>query len=149
MAEGKSSLFKKLQSEVTCPLCLDIFTDPKKLPCDHVYCRACLHGLALRSITGTISCPECRKDIPIPSNGVADFEALPQVNRLLDRYHENLKSTQSADPEADTAQPATCKVHSSQPLALYCETCKKLVCRDCALTICARRNHKHEFRISL
>ena len=65
MAEGHSIL-KRLQSEVTCPLCLDIFTEPKKLPCDHVYCRACLHGLALRNIDGTISCPECRMSVTIP-----------------------------------------------------------------------------------
>ena len=43
MAAGALSV-KDLQSEVTCPLCLDIFADPKRLPCDHVYCRGCLHG---------------------------------------------------------------------------------------------------------
>ncbi len=142
MAEDTSRLFQRLQSEVTCPLCLDIFTDPRKLPCDHVYCRVCLHGLALMSITGTISCPECRMDIPLPANGVRDFPTLHQVNRLLDVYQNSLEYV---EPEAATPQPATCEVHSSQPLALYCETCEKLVCRDCALTSCAKQNHEHGF----
>ena len=134
----KNGLLKKLQSEVTCPLCLQIFTDPKKLPCDHVYCRACLRGLALRSIDGTISCPECRRDIPIPGNGVADFPTPHQVNRLLEMYQDSLKS---AETKA-TPQPATCEVHSSQPLTLYCETCEKLVCTNCA---CVKENHNHGF----
>ncbi len=157
MAEGKTVIFKRLQSEVTCPLCLDIFTEPKKLPCDHVYCRVCLRGLALRSITGTIDCPECRRDIPIPANGVADFPTLHQVNRLLEMYQDSLNSDEieaidtpqqqkpAETEETSTPQPATCEVHSSQPLALYCETCEKLVCRDCALTSCAKKNHEHGF----
>ena len=143
MAEGGlGGLFKRLQSEVTCPLCLEIFTNPKKLPCDHVYCRACLHGLALRSITGTISCPECRMDIHIPGNGVADFPTPHQVNRLLEMYKESL---QSIETDTSKPKPATCEIHSSQPLALYCETCGKLVCSYCALTHCVKKNHQHGF----
>ena len=68
-----SGMVKRLESEVTCPLCLDIFTEPKRLPCDHVYCRECLHGLALRSTTGSISCPECRTDVLVPNFDVAVF----------------------------------------------------------------------------
>lgn len=74
---------KGLLSEVTCPLCLDIFIDPKRLPCEHVYCRECLRGLTLRSFTGRISCPECRRDIPIPRNDVTNFSTPHQVNRLI------------------------------------------------------------------
>ena len=55
----------ELESEVTCPLCHDIFTEPKRLPCDHVYCRQCLRGLVFRSTTSSISCPECRTDTPL------------------------------------------------------------------------------------
>ncbi len=145
MAEGNSVLFEQLQSEVTCPLCLEIFTDPKKLPCDHVYCTACLHGLALRSIAGLISCPECRRSIPIPSNGVTDFSTPCQVNRLIEMYQGTLKCTErKATIQQPSLQPP-CELHSSQTLALYCETCGKLVCRDCALTSCAKKNHEHGF----
>ena len=142
-AKPKSGVMKRLESEVTCPLCLDIFTEPKRLPCDHVYCRQCLRGLALRSITGSISCPECRTDTPVPPNfDVTQFVTPHQVNRLVEMYQQNLKvaETETAEP-----QPATCKEHKSQPLALYCETCESLVCRDCVISSCSKKGHEHGF----
>ena len=52
MAEGHAQ--QVLEKEVTCPLCLDILQEPKKLPCDHVYCKACLQRLANRSFNAAI-----------------------------------------------------------------------------------------------
>ena len=142
MARMESTIRRSLQSEVTCPLCLGIFTDPKRLPCEHVYCKQCLRGLALRSITGkNISCPECRRDILIPNNDVANFPTPHQVNRLIEMH------LKSAKTEAVTPQPAaaTCKLHNSQSLDLYCETCRSLVCGHCIAKTCAKKNHKYGF----
>ena len=148
MATGGSEMVKGLKDEVTCPLCLDIFTDPKRLPCEHVYCKECLRGLALRSRTGTdITCPECRRDTPVPNNGVAAFSTPHQVNRLIEMYQKSVKTESAKTDEADgasTAQPS-CKVHHSQPLALYCETCQSLTCRDCVLKTCAKKNHSYDY----
>ena len=138
----QSAALNELESEVTCPLCHGIFTEPRKLSCDHVYCRQCLHGLALRSITGSISCPECRTDTPVPPNfDVTQFATPHQVNRLVEMYQRSLKR---AKTEAET-QPATCNEHKSQPLALYCETCESLVCRDCVIDSCSKKSHEFEY----
>ena len=142
MANRASGVLKRLESEVTCPLCLDIFTEPKRLPCDHVYCRECLRGLALRSTTGSISCPECRTDVPVPNFDVTVFTTPHQINRLIEMYHNQLSLAETATA---TPQLATCGVHTSQPLALYCETCETLVCRDCVILTCAKKNHVHGF----
>ena len=139
MAEGQSRVLRTLESEVTCPLCLDIFTDPKRLPCDHVYCKQCVRGLALRSTTGSISCPECRRDIPIPNNDVANFPTPHQVNRLIEMHLKSVK-TETSQPAA-----ATCKLHNSQSLDLYCETCKSLVCGHCIAKTCAKEHHEFGF----
>ena len=56
-------------------------------------------------------------------------------------YKRSLKRTKT---EAET-QPATCNEHKSQPLALYCETCESLVCRDCVIDSCSKKSHEFEY----
>ncbi len=144
--DDRAGVMRGLRGEITCALCLEIYTDPKKLPCDHVYCSGCLHNLAIRSINGRISCPECRRDSRVPDN-VSNFAVPHRVNRLIAMYHEN-QLDDDGDHQASASsepKPATCQIHNAQPLALYCTTCEKLVCRDCALLFCARMNHKHGF----
>ena len=76
MAEGQVKQI--LEKEVTCPLCLDLFKDPKKLPCDHVYCKGCLRSLALHSLNASISYPECRTiDIIDYVNGIGNRSREP------------------------------------------------------------------------
>ena len=136
-----NTIRRGVKSEVTCPLCQDIFTDPKRLPCDHVYCKECLRGLALQTVTGSISCPdrECRRDIPIPNNDVANFPTPQQVIRLIEMHMKSAKTATSQQAAA------TCGVHNSQALDLYCETCKSLVCRDCVIKTCTKKNHEYGF----
>ena len=57
-------------------------------------------------------------------------------------YQENLET---AKKRTNSLAIANCKIHTSEALALYCETCRSLVCRDCVLTSCVRKNHKHGF----
>ena len=134
-----------LKSEVTCPLCLDIFTDPKRLPCDHVYCEECLRGLSMRSVTGHISCPECRRDVLIPNNDVANFPTPHQIIRLREMYLKS-ENSETARPQQEVT---TCKLHNSQSLDLYCETCQHLVCGHCIATTCAKKNHEYGFNDEL
>ena len=135
-------VMKRLEEEVTCPLCLYIYTEPKKLPCEHVYCKQCLQDLAFRGKQGIISCPECRTDTPVPPNfDITQFVTPHRVNRLIEMYWQNLEP----EAAATAAKTITCPVHKSQALALYCETCESLVCRDCALLSCAKNNHQHGY----
>ena len=141
MAEGHDQVRQVLEKEVTCPLCLDLFKDPKKLPCDHVYCKECLRGLALRSLNATISCPECRTLTQIPGNDVNNFPTAFHFNRLIEAF-------QQVQVRVETDSPNTteiCRIHPTQPLAIYCETCKKQLCRDCVLMTKEHADHKYGF----
>uniref|UniRef100_W5M1Y5 Uncharacterized protein n=1 Tax=Lepisosteus oculatus TaxID=7918 RepID=W5M1Y5_LEPOC len=52
-----------LESELTCPVCLDIFRDPRLLPCGHNLCLLCVQELRKQRGNGqSFSCPECRED---------------------------------------------------------------------------------------
>ena len=136
MAEGQVK--QVLEKEVTCPLCLDLFKDPKKLPCDHVYCKECLRGLALRSLNATISCPECRTLTQVPTS---NFPTAFRVNRLIEAFKQVQVRVETDSPNTSEI----CQIHHTQPLAIYCETCEKQLCRDCVLMTKEHASHKYGF----
>ena len=42
MANGQER--SVLERDITCALCLGLFKEPKRLPCDHVYYKECLRA---------------------------------------------------------------------------------------------------------
>ena len=144
MAESKvKSVFEK---EVTCPLCLDVFKEPKKLPCDHVYCKECIKALALRSLlNATISCPECCTLTQLPNNNVDNLPTDFRMNRFIEAFQKMKigEETDSSGTKVDTS--LRCEVHPAQLLAIYCETCMKVLCRDCVLVTKDHDNHEYGF----
>ena len=60
------TLLSNLREEVSCSVCSNIFTDPKKLSCLHSFCLSCSqqwhrrsHGIHARHGGDTIKCPKC------------------------------------------------------------------------------------------
>ena len=33
---------KTFQDDLTCPICLGVFVDPYRLPCNHYFCHGCI-----------------------------------------------------------------------------------------------------------
>ena len=118
-----------LEKEITCPLCLDLFKEPKKLPCDHVYCKECLRGLALCSLNATISCPECRTLTQVPNNDVNNFPTAFRVNRLTGLFQQVQVRVETDSPNASE----------------ICHTRKNQLCRDCILMTTEHADHKYGF----
>ncbi|XP_035663610.1 tripartite motif-containing protein 3-like [Branchiostoma floridae] len=57
--------------DLTCSICLDLFTVPKKLPCGHIFCEDCLFEHA--AVQVPFLCPLCRSTIKIPLKGIPDL----------------------------------------------------------------------------
>ena len=139
MAEGQVK--QVLEEELTCALCLDLFKEPKKLPCDHVYCRDCLRSLALRSQNASISCPECHTLIQIPDSDINNFPTAFRVNRLIEAFQQvHIREENKSHNVTEM-----CHIHPTQQLAIYCGTCKKQLCRDCVLMTQEHANHEYGF----
>ncbi len=135
-----------VEREVTCPLCLDIFKEPKKLPCDHVYCMDCLKGLTQRRLDASLCCPECRTVMQIPESDVANFPTAFRMNRLVEAFQEAQDETDCHKEAASTSTSAkSCTVHTAQPLVLFCETCKTMLCRDCVIMNNEHTGHKYDY----
>ena len=139
MAAKKNELLKSLEEEVQCPLCMEVFQEPKRLPCEHVLCVHCLERLLLRSTDGALICPVCRNRIPLQDRDSKQFPTSLMMVKLIDMYKKTLKEQHAPDAPVETS--IGCSLHASQPLDLYCETCRKTVCRDCVIMSCNKNSH--------
>ena len=85
MATPSSDNTTGVRKMVECPVCLDEYKDPRRLPCQHTLCRECLRQV-MRSHTGRVfPCPACRADTEKPRyDSVRAFPAAHCVNRLID-----------------------------------------------------------------
>ncbi|KAL8596885.1 hypothetical protein ACOMHN_065835 [Nucella lapillus] len=102
--ESDVSLTSEKRETLTCAMCLDIFRDPKLLPCSHTFCQKCLEDLISQHPGGTFPCPAC-KDIEVPAKGSPGF----QSNLYIDAE------------ELDRARHvSTCSVHLQKHLEMFC-----------------------------
>ena len=188
---AKSRVPDRLSLEHKCSVCLELFTEPKVLPCCHTFCLECLKKTAT---TGQVTCPKCRKVHRIPAGGLTtfltDFIAAHEVEakRLgnapsetttqccgecgergpLSHFcsdcqkqlcsecglglHKKLKiynghnvysPAEMSVGKLSSKRLHYCPVHKAEVLKLYCETCEKVVCRDC--TLVEHRQHNYKF----
>ncbi|XP_035671197.1 tripartite motif-containing protein 3-like [Branchiostoma floridae] len=118
MAAAPSSLGKQIQEELTCSICLGLFTRPKVLPCQHTFCQGCLQHLSEGETT--FQCPICRQQVRKPPQGVKE---LP--NNLL------ATSLQTKIQQQATESRDFCFLHQSEEIKLYCQECDVPVCNEC------------------
>uniref|UniRef100_A0A1X7UFD8 RING-type domain-containing protein n=1 Tax=Amphimedon queenslandica TaxID=400682 RepID=A0A1X7UFD8_AMPQE len=135
MATKPSSGLLKLEEQLTCPVCLDHYTNPKTLPCLHSFCEHCLEGLPLdkKNETYYLSCPTCRHCTELPEEGAGAFPVAFHLNNLKE-IHSTMKKTAAVLPNP---QEAICSDHGKL-LELFCETCNTVICVTCQF-----HNHKH------
>lgn len=58
---AEASALEELQSELTCPVCLELFRDPVILECGHHFCQACIVQCWEAKADELSNCPKCRK----------------------------------------------------------------------------------------
>jgi len=113
---------KKAAKNLTCPVCYNIFKNPKYLPCHHSYCEACLENLAKENFT--INCPECRQTAIIPAGGVRELADNFFINRLVDQLILQNKVDNEAEVKCD-------KCEEPDPVVTYCPDCTIFLCHVC------------------
>ncbi|XP_044275182.1 E3 ubiquitin-protein ligase TRIM13 isoform X2 [Varanus komodoensis] len=125
-----------LEEDLTCPICCSLFDDPRALPCSHNFCKKCLEGILEGNARNMIwrqslfKCPTCRKETSVTA--VNSLQVNYSLKGIVEKYNK-IKVT--------TKMPM-CKMHSGQPLNIFCQTDTKLICGVCA----TRGDHiKHAF----
>ncbi|KAI8500573.1 hypothetical protein Bbelb_213910 [Branchiostoma belcheri] len=122
MAAASSSLGTQIQEDLTCSICLGLFTRPKVLPCQHTFCQDCLQHLTVGQTT--FQCPVCRKQVRKPPQGVQAFPNNLLVTSLQTRIQED-------DMKKVELKKDLCPLHPSEEIKLYCQECNVPVCNEC------------------
>eukprot|EP00058_Branchiostoma_floridae_P005902 XP_002591390.1 hypothetical protein BRAFLDRAFT_86897 [Branchiostoma floridae] len=127
MAAAPSSLGAQFHEELTCSICLELFTRPKVLPCQHTFCQDCLQDHAGRG--GAFQCPNCRQEGRLPPQGVAGLPDNHLVTSLCERLQN--QATLSVETREQPQSGNRCCFHLSEVLRLYCNRCNVPVCNEC------------------
>ncbi|XP_031435972.1 zinc-binding protein A33-like [Clupea harengus] len=112
----------KLEEDLSCPVCTDIFKDPVVLSCSHSFCKVCLQQFW--GTKGSRECPVCRR---------RSSKDEPPTNLALKNLCETFLQERGQ-------RGALCSLHGDK-LKLFCHDDQQLVCflcRDSKL----HRNHQ-------
>ncbi|XP_075175677.1 E3 ubiquitin-protein ligase TRIM39-like [Anomaloglossus baeobatrachus] len=111
----------ELRDELTCSICLSLYTDPVSLRCGHFFCRSCIvSALDAQEAAGVYSCPDCRIEYP--------ERPTLEKNRKLENIVERFSSTR---PYAeDTGIFCAYCTKSPVPAVRSCLQCETTFCDD-------------------
>uniref|UniRef100_A0A6P8HQR0 E3 ubiquitin-protein ligase TRIM71-like n=1 Tax=Actinia tenebrosa TaxID=6105 RepID=A0A6P8HQR0_ACTTE len=135
-----------LEEQLTCSLCLDVFTQPKTLSCLHSYCTRCIAQWYQKSGNqgdDRIDCPMCKTTVVVPDG---DTSKLPS-SFYLDSLLQLLNKMKIEVDQQDLHHCESCD--KKQVLDSFCTQCNGLICEACfnvhtTLKIFKRVEDRHE-----
>ena len=164
----------KLEEQLKCSICLQIYEEPKLLQCSHVFCTKCLQEFVSKSYRKvldrshvsqpfSLSCPSCREVTSILKS-VTELKPSFQTNQFLDVLRDlkgNKISGQSAlqSLSSQAAKGSTGATSIAEPVLVFEEPHTKcsehsnaicnLFCRTCNTLICGSctvlEHHSHNY----
>uniref|UniRef100_A0A671ES86 RING-type E3 ubiquitin transferase n=1 Tax=Rhinolophus ferrumequinum TaxID=59479 RepID=A0A671ES86_RHIFE len=117
-----SGILLHIQEELTCPICLELLTEPLSLDCGHSFCKACITANNKEpeiSQKGKSLCPVCR------------FSYHPgdlRPNRFVANIVERLREVKVSPEEG---QKRDLCVRHGEKLHLFCKEDGKVICWLC------------------
>ena len=130
----------QLEENLQCTVCLEVFADPRTLPCCHSFCKVCLEGI-VQTLRGKaprgrpireFPCPNCRATFILdPDKHVVD----------MPRNHFICNMVKVA-AVLDHGTGVPCSHNCSQSYSVArCVTCEKFLCRECLAVHNSYRGH--------
>lgn len=103
-----------LESELTCPICLELFEDPLLLPCAHSLCFNCAHRILVSHCTSfdesskpysAFQCPTCRYVITLDQQGLEGLKRNVTLQNIIDRFQKASLSGPNSPTETRRCNP--------------------------------------------
>ena len=119
--KGSSFPLVKLQDQLTCGRCHNLYTKPKTLSCHHSFCQQCIEGLA-KIPTFSVACPTCHQHTELPNDaGAGGFKVSPHLVEFRKIYEEMRK----------LSGEVKCNICSNANASGYCKDCNQSLCEEC------------------
>ncbi|KAL3090018.1 hypothetical protein niasHS_006470 [Heterodera schachtii] len=160
-----SSGDQSLRDALECPVCKDLFTEPKQLDCGHTYCLNCVNGLEKVpnivhriSVQNNVQCPQCRKMCLVPDSGLSTNYT---IKDMVDKFRETVQFVDDGAPSFLRLGAAKMVKKEQQR---HCHACAKkvpdselFICKDCnkptkkqfICALCVVRSHKQHTVVTL
>lgn len=164
--------YLRMEEDLTCPVCLELFADPLMLPCSHSVCKKCLsdiHTSRTKAGKEGLECPSCRRHHTLSDEKV---ELLPRnlaLENVVFRFQElqstSLSKSKSFDLTATSPLNLDLSLHFDPDLPVFAEEGSEEVwcgmcedgrekatwyCRQCSVLYCQQcRQSYHPPRGSL
>ncbi|XP_052664451.1 E3 ubiquitin/ISG15 ligase TRIM25 isoform X1 [Harpia harpyja] len=127
-----------LEEELTCSICLCLFSSPVTVPCGHNFCASCLE-LCWAGLSANFSCPQCR----------ATFAGRPklQKNTVLCRVVEQLQGRAGLGAQEEEEEEEEAAGRGAQAPPVCCDSCLQApavqTCLTCTASFCAEHLRPH------
>uniref|UniRef100_A0A8C6WNP6 Uncharacterized protein n=1 Tax=Neogobius melanostomus TaxID=47308 RepID=A0A8C6WNP6_9GOBI len=156
-----ANALEELQSELTCPVCLELFRDPVILECGHHFCQKCIIQCWEVKAEELLNCPKCRKSCARklrPNSLLCNVVDSVRRARVMESVAAGPMAwdTQDSLEDPDEREPGSsmnsvassishwprmcsdmCEEHEEK-LKLYCEDDQLPICLVCGMS----RDHK-------
>ena len=116
----------------TCPICLELFNNPKSLPCLHAFCLRCLQEhFRDNHPMDEVQCPMCRKEFRIPAGGLHCLQHHFIIQQLVD-------IRKASDEDCDGVPCKVCLLEGEEgsvriaSATTYCFDCSQKLCDPCS-----------------
>ncbi|XP_023686318.1 probable E3 ubiquitin-protein ligase MID2 isoform X1 [Paramormyrops kingsleyae] len=147
-----------LESELTCPICLELFEDPLLLPCAHSLCFNCAHRILVSHCSSNepvesisaFQCPTCRYVITLNHRGLEGLKRNVTLQNIIDRFQKASVSGPNSPSESRRLRPYGTAARGSPASAMSlervgCQFCEQdppreavKTCVTCEVSYCDR-----------
>ena len=119
-------ILEKISAKLECSICLTDYTNPKLLPCFHVFCKECLEPLVKQDHDGlSLQCPICRHSTELPPKGVAGLQSNFHVDHLFE-IRDALKKVRLTG-----SRKTKCEKFNDDEATGFCRDCGQFICNTC------------------
>ncbi|XP_006000157.1 probable E3 ubiquitin-protein ligase MID2 [Latimeria chalumnae] len=131
-----------LESELTCPICLELFEDPLLLPCAHSLCFNCAHRILVSHCSSSESieslsafqCPTCRYVISLNHRGLEGLKRNVTLQNIIDRFQKASLSGPNSPSDSRRREPPRKSAPAMTTERIACQFCEQEPPRDAVKT---------------